>query len=73
MASNDGFKKVIGVEASASMCDISLENLKKYGKHFLVTVPFEVVNMDARDYPIEDSVNVFYFLIRSRERYSKAL
>jgi SAM-dependent methyltransferase len=61
-ASLFGFKKVVGVEFSKELCEISRRNVENYivRKKDIVT-EFEIFEIDAVNYRIRDDENIFYF------------
>jgi len=58
VALEHGVKKVIGVEYDKGLCDICLNNLKNYSKSKNYDCKYEVIEIDASLYDIDDDVNV---------------
>ena len=58
VALEHGVKKVIGVEYDKNLCDICLNNLNNYSKGKNYDCKYEVIEMDASFYNIDDDVNV---------------
>ncbi|MDE2060236.1 MAG: class I SAM-dependent methyltransferase [candidate division NC10 bacterium] len=61
LASQYGFRKIIGVEFSRNLCDICLRNLKKYQRSTCTVNNFEIVHADAAEYQIPPEATVFFF------------
>lgn len=59
-ASTLPFKKIIGVEISAELCQIASENMKRYYEQVGKRTPeWSIVNADVRHFP-PDSATIFY-------------
>jgi len=58
VALEHGFRKVIGVEYDKNLCDICLNNLKNYAHSKNYDCNYEVINIDASLYDVDDYVNV---------------
>ena len=61
LASRYPFKKIIGVEFSASLCQVCRSNLDAFTSHAQKTKSFEIVCIDARDYEFPSDPTVFFF------------
>ena len=60
MASEFGFKRVVGVEFSPELCEKARRNWSIYRKGVETGPNFEIVNSDVVDYEIKDDENVFF-------------
>ena len=60
IASEFGFKEVIGVEHSLFLCKIAAENCKKYQQRQKTKTEFTICHSDVRDYPFKDEEKVFF-------------
>lgn len=60
MASEYGFKRVVGVEFSPELCEIAKRNWSIYRNGVETGPDFEIVNSDVVDYEIKDDENVFF-------------
>jgi SAM-dependent methyltransferase len=61
MAAERGFRKVIGVEFSIELVEISRRNLEIFRKKFKGKTAFEIIHMDASQYPIPHEANLLFF------------
>lgn len=61
LAALRGFKRVVGIEFSAELCEIARRNRIIVEKTVGRTLPVEVVEGDVADYRIEKDQNVFFF------------
>lgn len=60
MASDYPFKRIIGVEFSASLCDIARNNVSIYRGEAQKTEAFEIVCDDATQFPLPDGPLLIY-------------
>jgi len=60
LASQYGFKRVVGVEFSPELCQIARRNWSAYRKKSGIDVDVQIVEADVVDYEIEDDENVFF-------------
>jgi predicted RNA methylase len=60
IASAYGFRKVIGIEFSRSLCEIARSNVELFSKKVPLKSPIEVIEADATKYWFEPSERVFY-------------
>ena len=60
MASEYGFKRIVGVEFSRELCEDATRNLSIYRKKVGVDVDVDIVELDVVDYEIKDDENVFF-------------
>ena len=56
----NGFKKVIGVEYSKKLCEITEKNLRSLEVKKRRKYEYEILNIDASYYIIDDDVNVIF-------------
>jgi SAM-dependent methyltransferase len=61
MATDWGFKRIIGVELSDTLCEVAEENKRIFAKKRPHTTPIEVVQCDATQYEVPKDANVFFF------------
>jgi len=54
-------KKIIGVELSKSLCDLSINNLSKYKYKQNNNICFDILNISALDYKFNNSENIIFF------------
>src|SRR5262245_8979156 len=60
--SNLPFKKIIGVELSPSLAAAAAANMRRYyAKHCKTDPVWDVINIDARQFPVPDDADLFYF------------
>jgi SAM-dependent methyltransferase len=59
-ACDHGFRRIVGVEFSAELCDIAKKNLALYTHKRRITADASIVHSDVVDYAIQDDENVFY-------------
>jgi predicted RNA methylase len=59
-ARTGAFKKVIGVEFSADLCQAALDNIDAFQRRQPMDVEFAVVNADVADYHVRADQNVFF-------------
>jgi SAM-dependent methyltransferase len=60
LASERGFRSVVGVEFSPELCSIARRNVEAYTRWRAATTAFDVVNMDATRYEFRDDQDVLY-------------
>jgi len=60
LASEYGFKRVVGVEFSPELCQVARCNWSAYRKKSGIGVDVQIVEADVADYEIEDDENVFF-------------
>ena len=87
VASEFGFKRVVGVEFSRELCRDAEANIEAWIKRTKQPFDFQVVNADAARFEIPPEADVFYFfafdghvldqvvqnLVRSRQRFPRAI
>lgn len=62
LASEAGFRRIIGVEADPHLCEIAKANARRWREHHAGSAPIEVINADARDYDFPpDDLFVYLF------------
>jgi tRNA A58 N-methylase Trm61 len=61
IASEYGFKRVIGVEFSHDLCEQARKNLLLFRKKVELDVDIEIIESDVVNYEIKDDENVFLF------------
>ena len=61
VASNYGFDRLVGIEISRQLSDISRENVAIYQNTVGKSVPIEIIESNVLHYHIRDDENVFYF------------
>ncbi|MCP4607149.1 MAG: class I SAM-dependent methyltransferase [Planctomycetes bacterium] len=61
MASQNGFKKVVGVEFSRELCEIARRNISIYKEKVGIEANIEVYEGDAANYEIKNDENIFFF------------
>lgn len=61
MAAENGFKKILGIEFSPELVEISKNNLEIFKKKHKADTEFQIVNADASEYPIPPDANVLFF------------
>jgi SAM-dependent methyltransferase len=61
IASELGFKKVIGLEFVPSLCDVARRNVALLNAKGRLKAPVEIYNVDAVTYAFTGEENVFYF------------
>jgi len=61
MAAEKGFGKVIGVEFSIELVEISRRNLEIFKRRSKVKTKFEIIHMDASEYQIPSEANLLFF------------
>ncbi len=54
------FKRVVGLEFSAELCDIARKNIAVFSKHVELTANIEIIQIDAVEYAIRSDENVFF-------------
>ena len=59
LASQLGFKRVVGVEYSAKLCRIAEQNIKRWSRRHR-DAQIQIHCCDAGDYPVQDDDNVFF-------------
>jgi SAM-dependent methyltransferase len=57
-AAGRGFRKVVGVEYSAELAEVALQNVRRAAKR--LRCPVEIVNADAQWYPVPDDADVIF-------------
>lgn len=62
LAAKYGFRKVIGVEFSGTLCTIARSNLQKFLSKFPSRSQIEVIESDVIKYPFRDDETVFFML-----------
>lgn len=60
LASRLGFKRVIGVEFSPSLCDVARNNIAAFRRTVPSMADIEVICADAAEYQIQNDTNVFF-------------
>jgi predicted RNA methylase len=60
LASQLGFKRVVGVEFSPYLCDLANQNILEFGRRVMIKTKIEIVCLDAAEYRIPDDANVFF-------------
>lgn len=60
IASGYGFRKVVGIEFSGTLCNIARKNVEVFGKSAQLRSPIEVVEADATQYRFRPEERVFY-------------
>jgi SAM-dependent methyltransferase len=60
VASEYGFKKVLGVEFTHDLCEIARRNIYLYRRHNVLTSDIEIVEDDIVNYKMTGDENVFY-------------
>jgi SAM-dependent methyltransferase len=60
MASQYGFKRIVGVEFSEKLCECARNNISIYKKKTGMSADIDVVFSDVVDYKIKDDENLFY-------------
>lgn len=60
IASEYGFRKVIGVEFSGSLCENAKQNVQKYLLRKNAAIQYEIINADVVDYEISQNTGVIY-------------
>jgi len=60
IASVAGFKKVVGIEFSAELCDICRQNIEKFRRKKKTMSPVEVINKDATEVNPDKEYTVFF-------------
>ena len=61
MAAERGFRRVIGVEFSIELVEISRKNLAIFREKSKSKTEFEIIHMDASEYPIPADANLLFF------------
>jgi hypothetical protein len=61
LASDYGFKRVVGVEFSPALCEIARANVAAYRQRRPGGAPIAVIEGDAAEYNFRDDEDVFYF------------
>jgi SAM-dependent methyltransferase len=61
LASQFGFKNLIGIEYSEELCEISKQNLANWRTKKRMDYEFEIVCSDAGEFTIPDKATVLYF------------
>jgi 16S rRNA G966 N2-methylase RsmD len=61
MAAERGFRKVIGVEFSIELVEICRKNLEIFKTKSKSKTEFEILHMDASEYPIPAEANLLFF------------
>lgn len=61
MAAEMGFRKVIGVEFSGELVEISKRNLEIFKQRTKSKTEFEIIHTDAAEYEIPSEANLLYF------------
>jgi precorrin-6B methylase 2 len=59
-AQSGRFRKVVGVEFSAELCRTAERNIRRFQRHGVGWVSFEVVHADAADFEVQPDQNVFF-------------
>ncbi len=67
-ASQYGFKKVKGIEFSRELSQICQRNIRTYLKKKKQFFDYQILNMDAVNYQVQNEDNVFYFYNPFTER-----
>lgn len=60
LAAEHGYRRAVGVEFSAALCEAGRRNIAQFRKRRPVTTEMVMVQADAAEYPIGDDENVFY-------------
>ena len=60
LASQYGFKRIIGIEFATELHDVARRNLRTYGRQSAPHPQIELINQNAIYYPIPDEKCVFY-------------
>ena len=60
LASEFGFKRVVGIEFSRHLHEIAEENVKRYGEHRQILCELELINTDIADAELVHDENVFF-------------
>lgn len=60
MASEYGFKRIVGVEFSHELCETAKRNLSSYNKKIGVDIDVEIFESDVVDYKFKDDENIFF-------------
>ena len=60
IASQYGFRKVIGIEFSSALCELTRKNIESFVPKKLLISPIEVVEADAARYCFEPADRVFF-------------
>jgi 16S rRNA G966 N2-methylase RsmD len=61
LAAEMGFRRVIGVEFSRELVDVSRKNLEIFKRKTKSKSEFEIIHMDAAEYEIPSDANLLYF------------
>lgn len=61
LASQYGFKRIIGVEISSYLCEQALENIEKYNAVEKIKCAAEILNLDVLDFEFPPGNTVMYF------------
>lgn len=61
VASEFAFKRIIGVECSARLCDIARSNIARYASPTQRCRAFEVHCRDAAEFDVPEDVGILYF------------
>lgn len=61
MAAERGFRKIIGVEFSIELVEISRRNLEIFKQRSRSKAEFEILHMDASEYAIPPEANLLFF------------
>lgn len=61
LATEFPFRRIVGVEASETLCDIARRNVKAAAEVFDACERIEVVHADATEFDIPDDAGLFYF------------
>ncbi len=61
MAAERGFRKIIGVEFSIELVEVNRRNLEIFKRRYKSKAEFEILHMDASEYPIPPDANLLFF------------
>lgn len=61
IAAQYGFRRVVGIEFSAPLCEVARKNLELFRRRRAITSDVRVVHADVVQYVIEHDETVFYF------------
>jgi 16S rRNA G966 N2-methylase RsmD len=61
MAAERGFRKIIGVEFSIELVEVSRRNLEIFERRSKSKAEFEILHMDASEYPLPPEANLLFF------------
>jgi tRNA1(Val) A37 N6-methylase TrmN6 len=70
LASQFGFRRVVGLEFSALLCRKAEMNIAQFSRRNARSTVIEVVETDIALYEFKEDENVFFLCTKSRERFS---